>query len=589
MRFVQVRSASRSMVVTALLASGCLLASACGDSGGNNGTGTAGTAGGKGGTTGGGGGGAGGRGGAGGGGTGGSTTTGGTGGATGGTGGAGGSVGGTGGAAGTAGGTGGAAGRGGTGGSAGGGGTASGGSGGRGGTGGSAGAGGTGGAAGMGGRGGTGGTAGGTGGTGGSAGGAAGSAGGTGGAAGGAGTGGAAGAGGTGGAAGATGTGGTGGTAPANLHLYVGCADTTGTILTYTLNGSTGALSPLATFVAGGAISNSELNDSEDRFYVAHVIGAENRITTYTRNVMTGLLTPLGTPAVVPSTTPATGGTGGGGGAGGTGGAAPPNANTQTLTFDRTRHFLAAPNYNAGNVYIYSMNTDGSVGSLVSWDAGGMNGHHAVFSLDNNFVFVPYLGSNIIRTYAFDDTTGAITQSSSVSLAAMTGPRHVALHPNGNFLYAIEETAGGASSTAGTIDLFSVNQTTGALTAVTTYPVPLPTGYTGVKNGAEIDIAPAGDLMFISMRLDSVAEGSLVSYMINPTTGALTLIEQESSHGGQPRQFSLSKDRRTLVVGNQASNTVAVFRVDPATGNMTFIADRDVCLSPRFARMAIDQ
>lgn len=26
-----------------------------------------------------------------------------------------------------------------------------------------------------------------------------------------------------------------------------------------------------------------------------------------------------------------------------------------------------------------------------------------------------------------------------------------------------------------------------------------------------------------------------------------------------------------------------------ATGAMTFIADRDVCLSPRFARMAIDQ
>jgi hypothetical protein len=32
-----------------------------------------------------------------------------------------------------------------------------------------------------------------------------------------------------------------------------------------------------------------------------------------------------------------------------------------------------------------------------------------------------------------------------------------------------------------------------------------------------------------------------------------------------------------------------IVSVDPATGAMTFIADRDVCLSPRFARMAIDQ
>jgi hypothetical protein len=34
--------------------------------------------------------------------------------------------------------------------------------------------------------------------------------------------------------------------------------------------------------------------------------------------------------------------------------------------------------------------------------------------------------------------------------------------------------------------------------------------------------------------------------------------------------------------------TIAVFRVD-AGGNMTFVGDRDVCGSPRFARMAIDQ
>jgi len=42
-------------------------------------------------------------------------------------------------------------------------------------------------------------------------------------------------------------------------------------------------------------------------------------------------------------------------------------------------------------------------------------------------------------------------------------------------------------------------------------------------------------------------------------------------------------------LGSDRSNTVAVFRVDPASGGMTFVANRDVCLSPRFARMALDQ
>src|SRR5262249_7418093 len=152
--------------------------------------------------------------------------------------------------------------------------------------------------------------------------------------------------------------------------------------------------------------------------------------------------------------------------------------------------------YAAGTIFIYGMASDGSVGSLVSWDAGGMNAHNAVFTLDNKFVFVPYLGSNMIRTYSFNATTGAIAQSSSTPPVAMSGPRHLALHPTGKWLYAINETAGGATSTSGTIDQFSVDTTTGALTPVMTFQVPLPTGYTGLKMGSEIDMAPAGDLLF---------------------------------------------------------------------------------------------
>jgi 6-phosphogluconolactonase len=263
------------------------------------------------------------------------------------------------------------------------------------------------------------------------------------------------------------------------------------------------------------------------------------------------------------------------------------NANTQTLTFDQSRHFLAAPNYASGTVFIYGVQSDGSVGSLLSWDAGGMNAHNAVFTLNNQFMMVPYLGSNWIRTYSFNATTGAIAQSSVVTLPnAMSGPRHLALHPNGTWLYSINETAGGASTTSGTLDLFSVNQTTGVLTPTMTFNIPLPAGYSGLKNGSEIDMSPTGDLLFISMRLDNVAEGSLLSFMVNATTGALTLIQQVGSHGVTPRQFSLSKDRRLLVVGNQNSNTVAVFQVDPTSGNMTFLTDHDVCASPRFSRMA---
>jgi len=395
------------------------------------------------------------------------------------------------------------------------------------------------------------------------------------------------------GAGGALDTGAIDGAAASLLHLYVGCADSTGTIQTYSLNPGTAALTPLPTFTAGGAISNSEFNDSQDRFYVAHTIGSEAKLTTYTRNATTGALTAMGSPVAVPYNPPTSGGVDGGAVDGGSvdgggldAGAPPTNAGPQTLTFDQKRQFVAVPNYFSGYVYVYGMLKDGSIGSLVSSHTAGSNAHHAGFTLNNDFMMVPYLGSNLIQVYAFNDSTGALTPASSTVLpTAGSGPRHVALHANGKWLYTINETAGGAASASGTIDLFTVDQTAGKVTSSATFTVPLPAGYSGLKNGAEIEISPSGNLLFVSMRLDSAAQGSLVAYRIDATTGALTLIEQESSRGLTPRQFSLSKDGQLLVVGNQNSASIALFRVD-AAGGLSFVSTQSVCTSPRFAKMA---
>jgi 6-phosphogluconolactonase (cycloisomerase 2 family) len=377
----------------------------------------------------------------------------------------------------------------------------------------------------------------------------------------------------------------------ATLHLYVGCADSTGTIQMYGLDGASGALAPLSNFTVGGAISNTEFNATEDRMYIAHVISGESMVSTYTRNPTTGALTLRGAPVAVPYTPPAAAVDGGvaiDGGAGGIDAGPPPtNAGPQTLTLDRSRKFVAVPNYFSGYVYVYDIASDESIRSLVAWDSAGNNAHHAVFTLNNKFMLVPYLGSNLIEVYGFDATTGAITAAGSTTLPnADSGPRHIALHSNGTWLYSINETAGGASSAAGSIDLFTVDQTAGTVTSVATYAVPLPTGYTGAKNGSEIEILPGEKVLIVSMRLDNAAEGSLVSYSINATTGALTLIDQQGSHGKTPRQFSLTKDGTLLVLGNQNSNTIAVFKVDPTAGSMSFVGDQAVCTSPRFARMA---
>jgi hypothetical protein len=41
-----------------------------------------------------------------------------------------------------------------------------------------------------------------------------------------------------------------------------------------------------------------------------------------------------------------------------------------------------------------------------------------------------------------------------------------------------------------------------------------------------------------------------------------------------------------LAVGNQDSNAVAFFYVDTENGDLRYLSTRDVCVSPRFARLA---
>ena len=189
--------------------------------------------------------------------------------------------------------------------------------------------------------------------------------------------------------------------------------------------------------------------------YVAHVIAGEGQDLDVHANVTTGQLTPLGTPADVPVTPPATGGSrrsrrrGRGTGAGGAGGAPITNANTQTLTFDRGRHFLARPT-TRGNVYVYGMATDGSVGSLVSWHAGGNNAHHAVFTLwDKRLRDGSVSGSNLIRVYASTTSPARspVEQRRAAGRQFRAAPRGVA--PERDWLYSINEAAGGATRRRG--------------------------------------------------------------------------------------------------------------------------------------------
>ncbi len=343
--------------------------------------------------------------------------------------------------------------------------------------------------------------------------------------------------------------------------LYVGCRDMAGTILHYDISTSSGAVSLVDTALANAAVSNTAIDACEEFLYVAHT--DTGRISTFSRDAETGTLTLEGFVDVPGAPDPTS------------------NPATQTLEIDHTGRFLLAANYTANTVLVYAIQPNGLVGNLVASRQDGLNAHDTQLTRGDEFALVPYLGSNYIATYRFNSHDGSLTPHTPFLTeipTPMSGPRHLALHPNASWLYSISEGAGA-------IDLFNFDNRRGTLSHEQTVSS-LPADFTGVeRSGSEIVIDDAGKFLYVSNRLDQVANGILGVYSIARHTGALTPLQFEDSRGATPRQFSLSPDGKLLVVGNQSSDNMSVFKVNDKTGRLSYVATTPVCHVPFFARM----
>jgi len=171
-------------------------------------------------------------------------------------------------------------------------------------------------------------------------------------------------------------------------------------------------------------------------------------------------------------------------------------------------------------------------------------------------VMVPYLCSNLIRVYAFDDVTGALLPSSSVSLPAdNSGPRHVALHPGGRCVYATNEL----DSTVAAMTLDDA----GRLTLIETQPAVPAEARTG-NYPADIQIAPDGRFLYASNR----GHDSIVVFAVDQESGRLSLVGLTPCGGAWPRNLCLTPSGRHLFSANQNGDLIAIFARDEATGRL---------------------
>jgi 6-phosphogluconolactonase len=143
---------------------------------------------------------------------------------------------------------------------------------------------------------------------------------------------------------------------------------------------------------------------------------------------------------------------------------------------------------------------------------------------------------------------------------AGSGPRHVAFHPNRRWFYCIHELDS-------TIDIFDWSESGGWATINNYGRNPVSTVETkGTKNAAaEVAVSPDGRFVYASNR----GEDTLVVFTVNPANGTLKLLQRIACGGKTPRHFTFATGARWLLVGNQDSASVTVFKRDAKTGMLT--------------------
>jgi 6-phosphogluconolactonase len=233
--------------------------------------------------------------------------------------------------------------------------------------------------------------------------------------------------------------------------------------------------------------------------------------------------------------------------------------------------FTLVANYDGGSVASFPIRDDGSLGpaaSFIQHVGSSVNkerqeaphAHWVSTSPDNRFALVADLGLDEVLIYRFDSAKGTLSPNDPpfVKVNPGAGPRHFAFHPNGKFGYVLNEMDA-------TVTAFSFHSKNGSLSVLQTINT-LPKDYSGPKEAAELVVHPSGKFLYASNR---AGIDTITAFSIDPARGTLKLAGKTSTQGRTPRNFAIDPTGKFLMAANQESSNIVVFRINPATGDLT--------------------
>jgi 6-phosphogluconolactonase len=250
--------------------------------------------------------------------------------------------------------------------------------------------------------------------------------------------------------------------------------------------------------------------------------------------------------------------------------------NPAHVSVDPTGKFLLAANYSGtttaqNHLAVFPVAANGSLepASDIVTHTGTLgpntgrqeapHGHQILPDSTGRWILANDLGLDRTFIYWLDRANGKLMANQTpIAAPPGGGPRHLAFHPNGRWLYILNELNS-------TVSALRWNADTGAATSINNVSS-LPPWYTGVNTMAQILVSPDGRYVYASNR----GHNSIALFAVDPATGGISYEGREWTFGETPRNFNIDPTGNFMFVAHQNTDNIATFRIDKATGRISF-------------------
>jgi 6-phosphogluconolactonase (cycloisomerase 2 family) len=236
------------------------------------------------------------------------------------------------------------------------------------------------------------------------------------------------------------------------------------------------------------------------------------------------------------------------------------------VSVDPSGRFLYQSSIDANEVISYSI--DQTAGALTKLQAGGTSrsggepvfigafvypGNPAPYTFSPKFAYVPNVGDNTISAYSSDPATGKLT-AVGTPFPSGIAPQAVAVPLRGNVAF-VANAGSTPMTTAGTVSTYAINPTTGALSGGGS---PLPTG----KGPSSLATDRTGRFLYVANAYDD----TISSYNV-ATGGSLTVNGAPTPVNFDPIGVVVDPTGHNLYV--LGVDQLDVFELDAMTGAIT--------------------